>query len=72
MKGKIFFLKFINKFRNAVTPIGMKTDIPIILCESITKLQPNYFWLGGGEVDVCFHFRNTLISILGQTRIINT
>lgn len=37
---------------NAVTPIGMKTDIPVILSDAIVKLRPDYFWLGGGEVDV--------------------
>ncbi|KAL9246823.1 hypothetical protein vseg_020314 [Gypsophila vaccaria] len=35
---------------NAVTCIGMKTDIPVILDEAIAKLSPDYFWLGGGEV----------------------
>ncbi|KAL8153785.1 hypothetical protein V2J09_011545 [Rumex salicifolius] len=37
---------------NAVTCIGMKTNIPVILDEAITKLSPNFFWLGGGEVDL--------------------
>ncbi|KAJ6804449.1 uncharacterized protein M6B38_183295 [Iris pallida] len=37
---------------NAVTCIGMKTDIPVILDEAIVKLNPDYFWLGGGEVDL--------------------
>ncbi|KAG0472621.1 hypothetical protein HPP92_014040 [Vanilla planifolia] len=37
---------------NAVTCVGMKTDIPVILDEAITKLQPDFFWLGGGEVDL--------------------
>lgn len=35
---------------NAVTCIGMKTDIPVILDEAIVKLSPDYFWLGGGQV----------------------
>ncbi|XP_054825372.1 uncharacterized protein LOC129322927 [Prosopis cineraria] len=35
---------------NAVTCIGMKTDIPVILDEAIVKLTPGFFWLGGGEV----------------------
>eukprot|EP00002_Diphylleia_rotans_P023315 TRINITY_DN4584_c0_g1_i3.p1 TRINITY_DN4584_c0_g1~~TRINITY_DN4584_c0_g1_i3.p1 ORF type:complete len:200 (-),score=31.58 TRINITY_DN4584_c0_g1_i3:631-1230(-) len=43
---------------NAVTPLGMKTKIPVILSESITKLQPGYFFLGGGiESFVCFQIR---------------
>ncbi|XP_010541184.2 PREDICTED: uncharacterized protein LOC104814709 [Tarenaya hassleriana] len=37
---------------NAVTCIGMKTDIPVILDEAIVRLRPDYFWLGGGEVDL--------------------
>ncbi|OAY75720.1 hypothetical protein ACMD2_09800 [Ananas comosus] len=37
---------------NAVTCIGMKTNIPVILDEAIAKLEPNFFWLGGGEVDL--------------------
>ncbi|KAJ0937569.1 putative ybaK/aminoacyl-tRNA synthetase-associated domain superfamily [Helianthus annuus] len=30
----------------------MKTDIPVILDEAIVKLQPDFFWLGGGEIDL--------------------
>ncbi|XP_068635774.1 uncharacterized protein [Aristolochia californica] len=37
---------------NGVTCIGMNTDIPVILDESISKLDPDFFWLGGGEVDL--------------------
>ncbi|KAG7547317.1 YbaK/aminoacyl-tRNA synthetase-associated domain [Arabidopsis suecica] len=37
---------------NAVTCIGMKTNIPVILDEAITKLKPDFFWLGGGEIDL--------------------
>ncbi|XP_015900246.1 uncharacterized protein LOC107433473 [Ziziphus jujuba] len=37
---------------NAVTCIGMKTDIPVILDEAIAKLDPDFFWLGGGETDL--------------------
>ncbi|KAL6556893.1 hypothetical protein OROHE_006769 [Orobanche hederae] len=37
---------------NGVTCIGMKTDIPVILDEPIVKLNPDFFWLGGGEVDL--------------------
>ncbi|KAH7549601.1 hypothetical protein JRO89_XS13G0055000 [Xanthoceras sorbifolium] len=37
---------------NAVTCIGMKTDIPVILDEAIVKLNPDFFWLGGGEIDL--------------------
>ncbi|PRP88548.1 hypothetical protein PROFUN_02959 [Planoprotostelium fungivorum] len=36
---------------NAVTPFGLKTQIPIILSKHIMELDPPIFWLGGGEVD---------------------
>lgn len=45
-------LKLTGFAHNAVTCIGMETDIPVILDEAITKLKPNFFWLGGGEVDL--------------------
>ncbi|XP_009123017.1 uncharacterized protein LOC103847690 [Brassica rapa] len=37
---------------NAVTCVGMKTSIPVILDEAIAKLRPDFFWLGGGEIDL--------------------
>ncbi|GAX80352.1 hypothetical protein CEUSTIGMA_g7791.t1 [Chlamydomonas eustigma] len=37
---------------NAVTPIGMATPLPIILSHRIPALQPDFFFLGGGEVDL--------------------
>lgn len=37
---------------NAVTCVGMNTDIPVILDEAIVKLEPEFFWLGGGDVDL--------------------
>ncbi|XP_010449775.1 PREDICTED: uncharacterized protein LOC104731961 [Camelina sativa] len=37
---------------NAVTCIGMKTNIPVILDEAVAKLKPDFFWLGGGEIDL--------------------
>ena len=37
---------------NAVTPIGMNENIPIILSKSVTELVEGYFWLGAGEVDL--------------------
>ncbi|KAF7828405.1 YbaK/proline-tRNA ligase associated domain protein [Senna tora] len=44
---------------NAVTCIGMKTDIPVILDEAIVKLTPGFFWLGGGEVDLKLGIRTS-------------
>ncbi|XP_010258976.1 PREDICTED: uncharacterized protein LOC104598550 [Nelumbo nucifera] len=44
---------------NGVTCIGMKTDIPVILDEAIVKLNPDFFWLGGGEVDLKLGIRTS-------------
>ncbi|XP_058224779.1 uncharacterized protein LOC131333951 [Rhododendron vialii] len=44
---------------NAVTCIGMKTNIPVILDEAIVKLNPEFFWLGGGEVDLKLGIRTS-------------
>ncbi|WJX94678.1 hypothetical protein P8452_76075 [Trifolium repens] len=44
---------------NGVTCIGMKTDIPVILDEAIVKLTPDFFWLGGGEVDLKLGIRTS-------------
>lgn len=37
---------------NATTPFLMQTNMPIILTEKVTTLQPAYFWMGGGEVEL--------------------
>ncbi|KAK9825072.1 hypothetical protein WJX74_006099 [Apatococcus lobatus] len=37
---------------NAVTPVGMRTPLPIIMSHHIQNLQPGWFWMGGGEVDL--------------------
>lgn len=34
----------------AVSPFGLKTNIPIILDSRITQLTPRYFYSGGGDV----------------------
>ena len=46
---------------NAMTPVLMrpskdfeKYQVPVILSERIAALNPPFFWLGGGEVDVKF------------------
>ncbi|XP_076953137.1 uncharacterized protein LOC143627129 [Bidens hawaiensis] len=44
---------------NGVTCVGMKTDIPVILDEAIVKLQPDYFCLGGGEIDLKLGIRTS-------------
>jgi len=38
--------------KNAVTPVGMKVQLPIVLAKEITDLEPDEFWIGGGEVDL--------------------
>ncbi|XP_074559434.1 uncharacterized protein LOC141815383 [Curcuma longa] len=52
-------LKLTGFAHNAVTCIGMEIDIPVILDEAITKLKPNFFWLGGGEVDLKLGIRTS-------------
>lgn len=37
---------------NAVSPIGCKERLPIIIASTITQLEPDFFWMGGGEVDL--------------------
>ncbi|KAK4338273.1 hypothetical protein RND71_042760 [Anisodus tanguticus] len=44
---------------NGVTCVGMRTDIPVILDEAITKLNPDFFWLGGGEIDLKLGIRTS-------------
>ncbi|KAK4751745.1 hypothetical protein SAY87_020543 [Trapa incisa] len=44
---------------NAVTCVGMKTDIPVIIDEAIVKLSPDFIWLGGGEVDLKLGIRTS-------------
>lgn len=40
---------------NAVTPLAMRTAMPVILDASIAALDPPHFWLGGGEVSLKWH-----------------
>lgn len=35
-----------------MSPIGVKTPLPIIMSHKITQLQPDFLSLGAGEVDV--------------------
>ena len=36
----------------AVSPIGIRTQLPVVLSHRITQLTPDFFWLGAGEVDL--------------------
>ncbi|KAL3144297.1 hypothetical protein ABBQ32_004061 [Trebouxia sp. C0010 RCD-2024] len=33
----------------AVTPVGLATNLQLILSHEINQLQPDFFWMGGGE-----------------------
>ena len=37
---------------NAISPIGLKVPIPIVICKRILELSPPIIYLGGGKVDV--------------------
>ena len=40
---------------NAITPFFMKPGgqkLPILLSEKIAKLDPSYFWMGGGRLEL--------------------
>ncbi|GJD11972.1 hypothetical protein Gasu2_60870 [Galdieria sulphuraria] len=37
---------------NAVTPLGMKRRLPVIISNAIVDLDPPFIWLGGGREDV--------------------
>jgi hypothetical protein len=37
---------------NGVTPIGLKTSMPVVLDRDVARLEPPTFWMGGGEVNL--------------------
>lgn len=37
---------------NAISPLGMLTPIPVIICTGAASVRPSFLWLGGGAVDV--------------------
>ncbi|KAI1309715.1 hypothetical protein EDD11_004057 [Mortierella claussenii] len=39
---------FVN---NAVSPVGMRTNLPILISSAITELSPPVFYLGAGHID---------------------
>ena len=41
---------------NAVTPLGMVTEVPVLLSHHIMKLPEAQVWMGGGEVDLKLRF----------------
>lgn len=56
---------------NGVTCVGMKTDIPVILDEAIVKLNPDFFWLGGGEIDLKLGIRTPEFINFAKPFIVN-
>ena len=38
--------------KNSVKPIGMQTQLPIVVSKAITELVPDESWIGAGEVDL--------------------
>lgn len=38
--------------RNAVTPLGLRTQMGVVLDDKVDKLEPRMFWLGGGRVSL--------------------
>ncbi|XP_070676608.1 uncharacterized protein [Malus domestica] len=55
---------------NAVTCVGMKTDIPVILDEAIEKLNPDFFWLGGGELLINCNVKTAITTITEWTNLL--
>ena len=37
---------------NAVSPFGLLTDLPIVICERCTNVKPAYLFMGAGRIDV--------------------
>ena len=37
---------------NSVSPFGLLTSIPIVICTNCTTIKPSYLYMGGGEVDI--------------------
>ena len=37
---------------NAVTPVCMATELPIVMSHRIAQLDSGFFWLGAGEPDL--------------------
>mmetsp|Transcript_135155 Transcript_135155/g.252684 ORF Transcript_135155/g.252684 Transcript_135155/m.252684 type:complete len:92 (-) Transcript_135155:17-292(-) len=37
---------------NAVTPLAMAADMPVVISDKILELADGTFWLGGGHVDL--------------------
>lgn len=37
---------------NAVSPLGMRTHIPVLVCAKIAQMRPAFVYLGAGEPDL--------------------
>jgi prolyl-tRNA editing enzyme YbaK/EbsC (Cys-tRNA(Pro) deacylase) len=51
---------------NAICPIGMKCDIPLIICNRCKDVKNGIIFLGGGKVDVKLAIPvDTLVTTMG-------
>jgi len=41
--------KLTGFIHNGVSPFGMKTPLPIIVCERCVQVEPSVLWMGGGH-----------------------
>ena len=39
-------------YHNAVTPFGLLTELPIVICKHCIDVKPSYIFMGGGAVDI--------------------
>ncbi|PIA14225.1 hypothetical protein COEREDRAFT_47363 [Coemansia reversa NRRL 1564] len=37
--------------KNGVSPVGMRQQIPLVVCAAIQRLRPPVVWMGGGDID---------------------
>ena len=44
--------KLTGYYHNAITPFGMLTNIPVVICSRLLAINPAYIYVGGGEVDI--------------------
>lgn len=61
-------IKLTGYGNNGVTPIGMLEKVPVIITESISKLEPSVLYLGAGHVDwkISVPVKNLLSAIDGK------
>ncbi|GIQ87588.1 hypothetical protein KIPB_009655 [Kipferlia bialata] len=50
--GEADALRLSGQEFNGITPVGLKSAMPLLLCKSVTRLSPPYVWIGGADRDV--------------------